>query len=102
MVYDPAAVPAGSANAREALPNASVPLVTGLPTCTLPAANTVNVTVPSLTPAAPLVTDALSVTDCAPALNWAAAAVATVVVAAWLTASVCVESELVNKPGPGL
>jgi hypothetical protein len=61
IVYDPAAVLAGSANVALAAPDATVPEVTGDP-IVVPPCDTVNVTVPALTVPAPLVTVADNVT----------------------------------------
>jgi hypothetical protein len=62
IVYDPTDVFAGSTNVAPALPDATVPDVTGLPTV-VPPCDTVNVTVPAFTvPPVVLVTVAVKAT----------------------------------------
>jgi hypothetical protein len=73
----------GNTNTALAAPLATVPDVTAEPTC-VPPCDTVNVTVPTFTAPAPLVTVAASVTFWLLALNLAVAFAATVVVAAGL------------------
>ena len=83
-----------------AAPAATVPEVTGDP-IVVPPCETVKVTVPALTVPAALVTVAERVTFWLLALNAAEAFAAAVVVAAEVTAKVCVLSLLLlNPPAP--
>jgi hypothetical protein len=99
IVYEPTAVFPGSTKVAPALPDVTVPDVTALPTV-VPPCDTVNVTVPTFTAPAPLVTVADSDTFWLLALKGAEAFAAAVVVEAGVTDNVCVLSLLVAKfPG---
>jgi hypothetical protein len=90
-------VPAGNVKLADAFPPDTVPDVAGEPTCVAPL-NTVNVTVPTLTVPAALVSVAERATIWLLALNVADADDAVVVVFA-LTVSVCRVSLLLRKFG---
>ena len=94
-------MPPGNVNEALAAPAATVPDVTALPITVAPCF-TVNVTVPTFTAPAPLVTVAANVTLWLLALKLADAFAATVVVPASPIVSVCVLSLLVAKPPAAL
>jgi hypothetical protein len=91
----------GNVNDALAAPAVTVPDVTGLPITVAPCF-TVNVTVPTFTAPAPLVTVAVNPTLWLLVLKLAVAFAAVVVVPAELIVSVCVLSLLPANPPPPL